>query len=240
MPVRPAYRIYQGLWSCLDWLYPPICSGCGATGYRWCRVCQAQAKIIQPPLCESCGQPLEFVGLCENCSLGLPRFTAVRSWAIFEGPVRAAIHRLKYERDVSLGEILARPLIELLSDLEWSIDLILPVPLGVARLKERGYNQSVLLTRPIALAQGIAHRPKALTRSRETRTQVGLTYHERRENVTGAFLADPWLVKGCHALVVDDVATSSATLDACAYALIEAGARRVYGLTLARAGRKDT
>jgi predicted amidophosphoribosyltransferase len=138
-----------------------------------------------------------------------------------------------------LGEILARPLIELLKNQDWIIDLIVPVPLGVARLKERGYNQSALLTRPIALAQGISHRPRALTRTRETRSQVGLTFYERRENVAGAFLADSWLVKDCHALVVDDVATSSATLDACAVALIEAGAQKVYGLTLARAGRKD-
>jgi predicted amidophosphoribosyltransferase len=110
--------------------------------------------------------------------------------------------------------------------------------LGVARLKECGYNQAALLARPLALGCGLAFRPQALTRVRETRSQVGLSFVQRCENVSGAFQAWPDRVSGLNVLVVDDVATSSATLEACAAALLGAGANQVYGLTLARAGHK--
>jgi ComF family protein len=147
---------------------------------------------------------------------------------------------MKYRRDLSLGEILARPLVELLEDLDWPVELVVPVPLGVARLRERGYNQATLLARPLALGCGISFRPQALSRVRETRSQVGLSIAQRRENVSGAFQARTGWVSGRNVLVVDDVATSSATLDACASALLSAGAARVYGLTLARARHKES
>jgi len=159
----------------------------------------------------------------------------LRSWAVFAGPVRRALHRLKYRRDVALGEALARPLIDMLRTLRWPVDLVVPVPLGLARLAQRGYNQSALLAKPLALACGLAYQPQALRRARETRSQVGLSAASRRENVSGAFQADRQSVSGKVILVMDDVATSGATLDACASALLQAEARRVYCLTLARA-----
>jgi ComF family protein len=180
---------------------------------------------------------VESPGLCPRCRAAPPHFTAVRSWAVFAGPVRQAIHRLKYRRDLSLGETLARPLIGYLQELAWALDLVVPVPLGVARLKERGYNQATLLARPLALGCRLGFRPQALSRVRETRSQVGLSYAQRLENVSGAFQAHPRWVAGQRVLLVDDVATSSATMEACAGALAGAGAACVYGLTLARAGR---
>jgi predicted amidophosphoribosyltransferase len=108
--------------------------------------------------------------------------------------------------------------------------------LGVARLKERGYNQAVLIARPIALRTGIPCEMKGLHRVRETRSQVGLSIDQRRENVKNAFQAAQELVSGRRILVVDDVATSSATLEACAAALFAAGSKDVNCLTLARTG----
>jgi ComF family protein len=178
--------------------------------------------------------------LCSTCQVEPPHFIAARAWAVFEGPVRQALHRLKYRRDLSLGEILSRPLVELLGDLNWTVDLVVPVPLGVARLHERGYNQATLLARPLALGYGLSFRPQALSRIRETRSQVGLSIAQRRENVSGAFQARTRWVSGRNVLVVDDVATSSATLDACARSLIAAGAAQVYGLTLARARHRES
>ena len=134
-----------------------------------------------------------------------------------------------------MGETLARALVKMLDNVTWEIDLITPVPLGLARLAERGYNQSSLLARPVSLALDVPYRPQILSRARETRSQVGLTATERRLNVSGAFVAHPDWVKGRSILVVDDVTTSGSTLDACAEALFTAGARQVYGLTLARA-----
>jgi ComF family protein len=165
----------------------------------------------------------------------VPAYAALRSWAVFEGPLRNALHRLKYRGDVALGEILARQLLEKLKGLDWVVDLVAPVPLGIARQKQRGYNQSTLLALPLALGCGIAYRPQALAKVRETPSQVGLSSEERFQNVEGAFQANARIVSGKRVLVVDDVTTSGATLNACANALKEAGASKVYALTLARA-----
>ncbi|HJW90385.1 MAG TPA: ComF family protein [Anaerolineales bacterium] len=236
---RVVYRLYRNLWATLDLLYPPDCAGCRTPRARWCSECQGKVQVIKPPLCERCGQPLESGRLCVPCQgTTLPCFTAVRSWALFEGPVRQAVHRLKYFRDVSIGLLLAQPLIACLRAQAWQVDLVVPVPLGVARLKERGYNQSGLIARPLGLACGIKYSPPALRRVRETCSQVGLTHAQRRENVRGAFQALSRRVADKSVLIVDDVATSSATLDACAQACLEAGALRVFGLTLARVGQR--
>lgn len=235
-----AYRLYQSVWLGLDWLYPPRCGGCGEPGARWCSICQEKTQIISPPICPLCGQPQRDSNLCAVCQTTPHSFVALRSWAVFNGQLRNALHRLKYRRDVAMGEALARPLIPCLENLQWAIDVVIPVPLGLARLAERGYNQSALLARPLALGSNLDFQPHALRRARDTRSQVGLSAKSRRENVAGAFHALPEAVAGKNVLIVDDVATSGATLDACADALLSAGACRVYGLTLARAVRKSS
>jgi ComF family protein len=149
--------------------------------------------------------------------------------------VAEAIRRLKYGRSISLGLILAEFMAELLGGLEWQIDLVIPVPLGVARLKERGYNQAALIAKPLALKRGLPFETHGLARVRETRSQVGLSFDQRLDNVKGAFQANSELVNKRRVLVIDDVATSSATLDACGSALHAVGADEVFGLTLARA-----
>ena len=186
-------------------------------------------------MCVRCGQTVSGDGLCWECRRTPPHYTALRSWAIFEGPLRNAMHRLKYRRDIALGEMLSRHLIRSLSELDWHIDLVVPVPLGVARQAERGYNQSALLARPIALGYHLAYQPRALRKTRDTPTQVGLSLEQRWTNVAGSFAADPNYVSAKSVLLVDDVATSGATLNACADALFSSGAVQVYALTLARA-----
>jgi competence protein ComFC len=233
MAKRLGYWLYQAYWSTLDWVFPPKCWGCGKTGTRWCIHCDTNAQKITTPVCPVCGQLSS--DICQRCQRAMPRYTALRSWAVFEGSVRNAVHQLKYHRNIGLGEMMARPLVDLIRNLKWSIDWITPVPLGLARLAERGYNQSSLLARPISMALGIPYRPRILNRTRKTRSQVGLTIEERRLNVAGAFVAlSDWTV-GRSVLVIDDVTNSGSTLEACADALFGAGARQVYGLTLARA-----
>jgi ComF family protein len=136
---------------------------------------------------------------------------------------------------VALGEILARPMIDCLSQTIWKVDMVVPVPISLSRRAERGYNQAALLARPISLRFGLKYCPQALIKSRETRSQVGLTVEERQSNVHGAFVAGKRIVEGKNILVVDDVTTSGATLNACGQALQMAGANEVYCLTLARA-----
>lgn len=235
MPARPAYFAYQWLWSTLDLLIPPTCGGCGGGGVSWCEACQEKVEIISPPICEMCGGNIQTQGLCLDCYQRPHTTKAIRSWAFFNGPLRNAIHKLKYGRDISLGIVMARPIIDLFSTLRWEIDIISPVPLGVARMNERGYNQSVLLARPLAMSTGIKFRPQALKRVRETTSQVGLAVKQRHENVHDAFRSSRREVEGKSVLVIDDVMTSGATLESCAAALFQSGVRSVYALTLARA-----
>jgi ComF family protein len=202
----------------------------------WCEACQEAVKEIGTNICDICGQPWVIPGLCARCDRAKPYFTKLRSWAYYEGSVSEAIKRLKYKRNISLGFILAQPLYDLLNKLQWQIDAVIPVPLGVARLKERGYNQAALIAQPLALRIGKPYLGKGLFRVRETRSQVGLSYIDRQENVKAAFRGRKEIISDKRPLVVDDVATSTATLNACARALLTAGAMEVMCLTLARAG----
>lgn len=232
---RPAYRLYCWAWAGLDLLYPPSCGGCDTPGTRWCTACQDNTLTIKHPLCEICGQSLPKAGRCPACTQQPPAYRGLRSWAIFGGPLRHAIHRLKYEGDLALGEALARPMIELLKNLAWKLDLVVPVPMSAGRRAQRGYNQAALLAWPVALGCSVAYKAAALRKVRDTRSQVGLNINERHQNVSGAYAAEARWVQGRSVLVVDDVTTSGATLQSCTGALLEAGAAQVYGLTLARA-----
>jgi competence protein ComFC len=126
-------------------------------------------------------------------------------------------------------------MISSLKKLNWPLDLITSVPLGLVRFRERGYNQATLLARPIALCLEKPFSTRVLTRIRETRSQVGLTVVERHDNMVDAFQADRSMVSGKSVLVVDDVATSGATLNACAKALLDGGADNIFCFSLARA-----
>ncbi len=234
---RPAYRLYQLLWSGLDLIYPPRCGGCEESGQRWCDICAASVRLINAPICPLCGNPQLRSAICRRCQSDRPAYRAARSWARFEGPLKNALHRLKYGRDIGLGASLARPLIRMTIEMDWQPDLVVPVPLGKARLAERGYNQVALLARPLAYALGTSYRPGALRRKRDTRSQVGLRREERWANVQDAFLGQTQYVRAQSILLVDDVMTSGATLDAGANALLAAGARTVHAITLARALR---
>ena len=124
---------------------------------------------------------------------------------------------------------------DFLYSLQWHAQALLPVPLGKNRLKERGYNQVALVARPLAYQVGMKYIPQALQKTRETRSQVGLTISQRQANVNNAFQADSQAVKGRSVLLMDDVATTGSTISACTESLLSAGAQEVYVLTIARA-----
>jgi len=159
----------------------------------------------------------------------------MRSWAVFDPPIQNALHTIKYRRNIGLGDMLARQMAGFLHSLEWHVQAIAPVPLGKKRLKERGYNQIALVARPLAYEGGIDYLPRALWKTRETRSQVGLSMSQRHENVHQAYQANPALVGRKSILLMDDVATTGSTISACTEALLCAGAREVYVLTIARA-----
>ena len=142
---------------------------------------------------------------------------------------------MKYRRNIAFGESIAMQMAEFVQSLHWPIDVMIPVPLGKKRLKERGYNQVTLVARPLAYQLGWMYDPDALWKTRETRSQVGLSISQRSENVQDAYQADPAAVKHKSILIMDDVATTGSTISACTAALLSAGAQEVYVLTIARA-----
>ena len=142
---------------------------------------------------------------------------------------------MKYRRNIGLGESVAIQMTDFVRSLHWPVEMMIPVPLGKNRLKERGYNQVGLVARPLAYQIGMRYEPDALRKTRETRSQVGLTVSQRKENVNNAYQADSRVVTRKTILIMDDVATTGSTISACTEALLSAGAQEVYVLTIARA-----
>ncbi len=131
---------------------------------------------------------------------------------------------------------MARSLAEYVeTSLGWDVEMIVPVPLSQQRLSERGYNQVALIAHPLAMLKNWEYAPKALKRVKHTRSQVGLNASERQDNVRNAFHANPRLITDKKILLIDDVATTGATLLSASESLVAAGARHVYALTTARA-----
>lgn len=223
----------------LNLLYPPRCAGCGRGGAWYCAACRAQTLPVPPPACRRCGQTAAG-GDCRACAVAPPVAAAVRAATRFEGPIRQAIHRLKYGNLTAVAPALAELLAAAYREAGWSVDLVVPVPLHPARRRQRGYNQAERLARPLAAALGLPLTPRALRRVRATADQIGLDAAGRRANVAGAFaVAQPASVAGRTVLLVDDVATTGCTLDAGARALLDSGAAHVYALVLARRSLDD-
>ena len=142
---------------------------------------------------------------------------------------------MKYRGNTAFGEALAAHMADFVRSLQWEIELVIPIPLGKKRLQERGYNQVALFAEPLAYALGWDYAPRALWKARETRTQVGLNISQRKENVDHAYQADAAIVKRKSVLLMDDVATTGSTIASSTEALLSAGARDVYAITIARA-----
>lgn len=227
--------LYRGFWKALDWIYPPVCAGCGEPGYRLCVNCLNEVRFIEGKVCERCGLPVEGSNdYCPECQESLPGFTAMRSLARYEGVIRDCVLALKYHGNQSLGDFFGQRMAQIVDNLGWDPEVVMPVPLSPIRLTERGYNQSALLARPIAFQLGVRYNPFGLKRTRNTRSQVELTADQRRENVRDAFKADPAVVGNKRVLLIDDVTTTGATISECANALKKGGAAAIYCLTLAR------
>ncbi len=173
--------------------------------------------------------------LCHRCQQTPPQIDGIRSVLYFEGALRAAIHALKYRRARDLAGLLGGLMGDYWQDQPIPVDVIVPVPLHPARERSRGYNQSALLALGLAEAADLPVRVDLLARIRATAPQVDLGAEARRENVRGAFYCENGSATGLRVLLVDDVCTTGATLEACSQALRAGGASSVWALTLARA-----
>lgn len=238
---RPGF-FARGYRAALDLVFPPRCAGCNRRGDWLCPACAARVRPLAPPWCARCGVPLRAAGgaRCRGCAAGGGHaLDWARAAYPFAGPLRGAIHRFKYEgeraRAEHLGRLFAIPLD--LPEPAGSL-LIVPVPLGAARRRERGYNQAEELAKVLATARG-DRLDTGLARVRATRPQVGLGAAERRANVCGAFAWQGASLAGQRVLLVDDVMTTGATAEACAVALKAAGASWAGILTVARAVGQD-
>jgi len=219
----------------LDFLFPQWCVGCGKEGEFICYSCRQSLPRIMPPLCPKCGKPQPSGILCPNCVNWQAEIDGIRSPFQFDGVMRQAIHQLKYRNLRTLAEPLAKLLSDYLTTNPIPGEFLVPVPLHQKRLRERGYNQSSLLAKELGKLINLPVVDDCLTRQQhappQTRTS---TVEERRENVAGAFVCRDHRLQGKQVLLIDDVSTSGATLDACATALKAAGATSVWGLVLAR------
>jgi ComF family protein len=232
--------------------FPDQCRLCerhldGFTAAPVCADCLDALRPADPSLaCTRCGQAFETAqepaqSGCSRCRVSPPPLDAVGAFGIHGGDLRRLIHLLKYERMTPLARPLAARMSTALARFDpidlGAIDLIAPVPLYWSRRWLRGFNQSALLAKRLAVRNNVAYRPRALRRVRRTRVQAGLADVERVANMRGAFAATPVAVKGRRVLLVDDVMTTGATLAAAAAALKAAGASSVVAFVLARAER---
>lgn len=229
----------------LDMLYPRNCIGCGVRApeaFQFiCWDCWSAATMVEPPFCSLCGDPVagtvEHDYICYSCTAEKPSFDGARSAVRYEGVAGEALRQLKYEHALwlapDLAEILYRCLQAEFPSLEF--DQVVPVPLHHVRQRERGYNQSAVLAEELGKKLGLKASCSTLRRNRPTSTQTNLTAPQRLSNVKNAF--EPRKGKrlsGKRILLVDDVMTTGATVNACAKALKTGGAASVHVLTVAR------
>lgn len=239
---RGLFRIGTAL---VDAVYPPTCLACrratDATG-TLCSACWVRMPFIERPFCERLGTPFAQdlgPGLLSPAAMSDPPvFERARAVVLYEeGPARHLVQRLKYGDRLDLVPAMARWMGRAGAELLRDTDLVVPVPLNRWRFFARRFNQAAVLAQAIARDAGLPFDPLALVRVKATRPQVGLTRVQRAENVQGAFKvpeeARPQLT-GRRIVLVDDVLTSGATLNAAARALLRGGAVRVDALVFAR------
>ncbi len=229
--------------SFINLLFPPVCPLCrsGLVEDRGlCAVCLSGLKRIEGALCTVCGVPFtsQQAGehTCGECIKRKAPFVKARSAFAYEGTMAEAIRRFKYAGDGALARPLGDLITEALGPFEAERpDLVVPVPLHKKRLRQRGFNQSLVLARRVASTLGARLDYLSLIRTRYTRPQIQLKERERVENVRGAFdITDPSAFKDRTVLLVDDVYTTGATVRECARVIRRAGGEpRV--VTLARA-----
>ncbi len=226
--------------SIADILFPPLCPVCRFDVEKRgiCEDCLSRFRKIEGPSCTRCGKPFaEPDGddhPCGSCIIKEPPFHRAESLYHYEGVLAEAVRRMKYSKKshiaIFLGDLMAsHPMVSS------GYDIVVPVPLHIRRLRERGFNQSQLLAERIGKKHLIDVDPLIMKRSRPTAPQAGMNSKERMLNVKGAFtLRDGAEVRGGRILLVDDVYTTGATVCECCRVLKKGGAERVDVLTLAR------
>ena len=247
MPRSLAESVHGFMRQTVRFLLPNACRACHTPLTDdpipyFCSSCWSSIAAGSPSRCARCDHPFLSTAatshspnhLCRSCRQHPPSYT--RAWTLYPylPPLQDAIRLLKYGGKVSLAKPLARLMIDQLPPLD-TIDLIVPVPLHVDRLREREFNQSLLLADRIGRHLGIPVSCMDLIRTRSSPPQTTLPRNERLKNLRNAFAVPrPNIVAGKHVLVIDDVFTTGATVHHCAKTLRKAGSGDVFALTLCR------
>jgi len=228
----------------VNFLLPPRCTLCGVTVARapaLCGSCWEGLTFIDGPVCYRTGAPLPYDLGPQTVSLGAmmypPAYDAARAAVSYDAAARDLIRKLKFSNRPELAALLVPWMVRAGRPILKDADYLVPVPLHWSRLLARRYNQSAELARRLALLAGVPMRVDLLKRVKRTRQQVGLTRPMRRKNLQGAFAVPQnrkVSVIDKHMVLVDDVLTTGATVEACAKVLRRAGAAKVSVLTAAR------
>jgi len=217
----------------LGFLFPIRCVGCGEDGSILCTSCLPNLAKLEPPYCRICASSTDGRPLCEECQVFPLPIDGIRAPYLMDGPIRSAIHKLKYEDLRAAAPTLGRLLGEWLVSRDLPGDCLTPVPLHPRRMRGRGYNQSALLADHVSRISGLPVK-SLLKRTRDTPPQANLGGRsQRQENVEDGFTCRED-VRGAKIVLVDDVVTSGSTMAACAQALKRKGAASVWGIALAR------
>lgn len=222
---------------------PPLCLACRqlVSEKGLCAACWGKLSFIAPPYCERLGIPFAYdpgPGVLSMQALAdPPSYQRARAAVRYDEVARTLVHALKYGDRLELAPLMGRWIARAGHELLAQADALVPVPLHWRRLWMRRFNQSTLLAKAISHASGVPITETALKRVKATTQQVGLSKSERAQNVQGAFRVPPEskpAIKGRRFILVDDVLTSGATVDACARRLLRAGAANVDVLVFAR------
>ena len=225
----------------IDFALPPRCAGCGCVVdevHSFCSECWKKVDFLGHGGCEACGLPLEGTDaeLCAVCLAKPPRIARTRAAVAYDEVTRGVALRLKYGRKVALAGTMARYMSPLIEGKEAAV--LVPVPLHRSRLWRRGFNQSVLVARQLSKRLGIPADVALIKRTKRTPLLKGLSHDQRRRAVAGAFEVQRREdVQGRTIILVDDVLTTGSTANACAKALVRAGAARVELVSWARVVR---
>ena len=219
----------------VDSFFPRRCVGCGKGGGFLCPECLGKLPRLFPPLCPHCGRPQANGIVCPSCRQRQTKIDGIRSLFRFDEVVRKAIHELKYRNLKAISPCLAELLADYLKKNPLPGEALVSVPLHPRRLRERGYNQSILLAGELGKRIGLPVIEDCLIRVKQAQPQVRAgDVEERWRNVADAFMCRDERISGKQIILIDDVCTSGATLESCAAALKNKRATSVWGLTLAR------
>lgn len=232
--MSPQLSLQKVKTALLDILLPLRCVGCGKEGSLICPYCSESLPRVKLPLCLHCGTTVNEGNLCPACLNHPLAINGIRSAFMFQGVMRQPVLQFKYRQLKVMAAPLAQLLAEYLHSHPMIGEVLVPVPLHPKRFRQRGYNQASLLAKELSKIIGLPVEEDALIRVQDVAPQARTkSAAERRQNVRHAFACNKNMA-GKQILLIDDVCTTGATLDACAIALKTTGASSVWGLTAAR------